>query len=196
MLWQADDSWSTIFLSPIQESSRQSWILDSTRWITDSRYWIPDSLSVELAFQIPVVSGTRGFFELYYGFQSPGFRICIDNSMICSDISRAVRWQFLAVTSGMYAKHHVQITLLFVYTTTRSSFVIFTCRYSKLSWNTTALRQSNSRNLSCSITQEQLRGFQFPQEKHFPDIRKPDTPSWGNALGPNSVWHISFLQEN
>ena len=29
-------------------------------------------------------------------------------------------------------------------------FVIFTCRYFKLSWNTTALSQSNCRNFSCS----------------------------------------------
>ena len=35
--------------------------------------------------------------------------------------------------SGIYAKYHVQIMLLFVYTTTRNSFVIFTCRYFKLS---------------------------------------------------------------
>ena len=40
--------------------------------------------------------------------------------------------------------------LLFVYTTTRKRFVIFTCRYFKLSWNTTALSQSNCRNFSCS----------------------------------------------
>ena len=40
--------------------------------------------------------------------------------------------------------------LLFVYTTTRKRFVIFTCRYFRLSWNTTALSQSNCRNLSCS----------------------------------------------
>ena len=38
--------------------------------------------------------------------------------------------------------------LLFVYTTTRNSFVIFTRRYFKLSWKTTALSQSNCRNFS------------------------------------------------
>ena len=43
-----------------------------------------------------------------------------------------------------------QIMLLFVYTTTLRGFVIFTCRYFKLSWNTTALSQSNCRNFSCS----------------------------------------------
>ena len=52
-------------------------------------------------------------------------------------------------------KYHVQIMLLFVYTTTHKRFVIFTCRYFKLSWNTTALGQSNCRNFSCgSITLE------------------------------------------
>ena len=39
--------------------------------------------------------------------------------------------------------------LLFVYTTTSKRFVIFTCRYFKLSRNTTALSQSNCRNFSC-----------------------------------------------
>ena len=33
---------------------------------------------------------------------------------------------------------------------TRKRFVIFTCRYFKLSCNTTALSQSNCRNFSCS----------------------------------------------
>ena len=47
--------------------------------------------------------------------------------------------QFWNITSGIYAKYHVQIMLLFVYTTTRKRFVIFTCRYFKLSWNTTTL---------------------------------------------------------
>ena len=32
-------------------------ILDSTSRIPDSRYWNPDSLSVELGFRIPIVSG-------------------------------------------------------------------------------------------------------------------------------------------
>ena len=31
--------------------------MDSTTWIQDSRNWIPDSLSVELRFWIPIVSG-------------------------------------------------------------------------------------------------------------------------------------------
>ena len=77
--------------------------------------------------------------------------------MICSDIwhkyqewySESKIWDNF--TSGIYAKYHVQIMLLFVYTTTRR-FVIFTCRYFKLSWKTNALSQSNCRNfLCCSI---------------------------------------------
>ena len=52
--------------------------------------------------------------------------------------------------SGVYAKQHVQIMLLFVYTSSRKSYLIFTCRYFKLSWNPTALSQSNCRNFSCS----------------------------------------------
>ena len=92
------------------------------------------------------------------------YGICIGNSMICGCISklslvisrsRAVigEWnlrQFWNITSAIYAKYHVQIMLLFVYTTTRKRFVIFTCRHFKLSWNTTALSQSNCRHFSCS----------------------------------------------
>ena len=96
--------------------------------------------------------------------------ICIDNSMICSDIwHKYHKWYFKIVirnftscqaseiwdnfeidTSGFYAKYHVQIMLLFVYNTTRKRSVIFTCRHFKLSWNTTALSQSNCRNFSYS----------------------------------------------
>ena len=73
--------------------------------------------------------------------------------------------QFWNITSGIYAKYHVQIMLLFAYTTTHEKFVLFTCRYFKLSWNTTALSQSNCRNFSCSsisvVIQESL-GFWIP----------------------------------
>ena len=87
--------------------------------------------------------------------------ICVGNSMICIDIwHKYHEWyfqivirnlsQFWNITSGIYAKYHIQIMLLFVYTTTLKRFVIFTCSYFKLSWNTTALSQSNCRNFSCS----------------------------------------------
>ena len=74
-----------------------------------------------------------------------GINSTSDISKLLYVISRAAN-----ITSGIYAKYHVQILLLFVYTTTRQRFVIFTCRYFKLSWNTTALSQSNCRNFSCS----------------------------------------------
>ena len=90
--------------------------------------------------------------------------ISIGNSMICSDIWRNYhKWYFqLGIKASeiwdnfersevvFFAKYHVQIMLLFIYTTAHKRFVIFTCRYSKLSWNTTALSQSNCRNSSCS----------------------------------------------
>ena len=52
-------------------------------------------------------------------------RICGINTT--SDISK------LLYVSGIYAKYHEQIMLLFVYTSTHIRFVIFTCRYFKLS---------------------------------------------------------------
>ena len=100
--------------------------------------------------------------------------ISIGNSMICSDIwHKYHEWyfefvirnftnplgewnlsQFWNITSDIYAKYHIQIMLLFVYTTSHKRFVIFTCRYFKLSWNTTALSQSNCSNFSCSSISE------------------------------------------
>ena len=65
--------------------------------------------------------------------------------------------------SGIYATYHVQIMLLFVYTPTRKQFVIFTCRYFKLSLNTTALSQSNCRNFSCRSIKIVLYNTSFTQ---------------------------------
>ena len=92
--------------------------------------------------------------------------ISIGNNMICGDIwHKYQEWyfeivirnlrQFWNITSGIYAKYHVQIMLLFVYTTTGKRFVIFTCKYFKLSWNTTALSQSDCRNFSCSSIKDE-----------------------------------------
>ena len=92
-------------------------------------------------------------FKLMTFRRGPRTTYCIGNSMICSDISKLLyvisradrRLKFETIL-----KYHVQIMLLFVYTTTRRRFVIFTCRCFKLRWNTTALSQSNYRNFSCS----------------------------------------------
>ena len=77
--------------------------------------------------------------SLPYRWQSH-YRISIGNSMICSDIwhkyhkryfeivIRNCEWnlrQFWNITSGVYAKYHIQIMLLFVYITTHKRFVIF-----------------------------------------------------------------------
>ena len=83
-----------------------------------------------------------------------GINTTSDISELLYVISRAVR----RVKFETILKYHewylcqisLQIMLLFVYTTTHKRFVIFTCRYFKLSWNTNALSQSNCRNFSCS----------------------------------------------
>ena len=106
--------------------------------------------------------------------------ISVGNSMSCSDNwhkyhdwyfeigIRKGEWnlrQFWNIMSGISAKYHVQIMLLFVYTTTREKFVIFTCRYFKLSWNTTALSQSNCRNFSCTSIENENQHCSINWEK-------------------------------
>ena len=75
--------------------------------------------------------------------------------MICSDI-----WH---ITSGIYAKYHVQIMLLFFYTTIRKRFVIFTSRYFKLSWNTTAISHSNCGDFQEVVEMEENAQFYFDE---------------------------------
>ena len=88
-----------------------------------------------------------------------------DISKLLYVISRAVRRvkfeTILNITSGIYAKYHIQIMLLFVYTTTCKWFVIFPCRYFKISWNTTAQSRSNCRNFSCSSITIWMHRSQF-----------------------------------
>ena len=79
--------------------------------------------------------------DIWHKYQECYFEIVIRNFNLR---------QFWNIMSGIFAKYHVQIMLLFVYTTTPKRFVIFTCRYFKLSWDTTALSQSNCRNFSSS----------------------------------------------
>ena len=66
-----------------------------------------------------------------------GVNTTSDISKLLYVISRAVRRlkfeTILKYHEGIYAKYHVQIMLLFVYTITRKRFVIITCRYFKLS---------------------------------------------------------------
>ena len=68
------------------------------------------------------------------------------------DISKLsqITYNNFEISLWYLCKISLQIMLLFVYTTTHKRFVIFTCRYFKLSRNTTALSQSNCRHFSCS----------------------------------------------
>ena len=99
--------------------------------------------------------------------------------------------QFWNITSGIYAKYHVQIMLLFVYTTTHKRFVIFTRRYFKLSWITTALSQSNCRNFSYSSIIRVIYRWLAHQSPHTFLKR-----SWGAASAPVSVWVKKVLQSS
>ena len=73
-------------------------------------------------------------------------------------------WDNFEISLAVFdAKYHVQIMLLFLYTTTRKRSVIFKCRYLELSWNTIALSQSNCSNFSCSSIKEFISiGFRKP----------------------------------
>ena len=83
-----------------------------------------------------------------------GINNASDISKLLYVISRAVRrvkfetilkyheWYLWQISSTNHA-----IICLYYYP---QQVVIFTCRYFKLSWNTTALSQSNCRNFSCS----------------------------------------------
>ena len=82
--------------------------------------------------------------------------------------------QFWKITSGFYAKYHVQIMLLVVHTTTHKRFVILTCRYFKLSWNTTVLSQLNCRNFSYSIIVVIVMAIMI---------------SIGNSMICSDIWH-------
>ena len=97
---------------------------------------------IEVFFEVScIILLLRAWFVVIFGINTT-----CDISKLLYVISRAVR----RVKFETILKYHVQIMLLFVYTTTRKRFVIFTCRYFKLSWNTTDLSQSNCRNLSRS----------------------------------------------
>ena len=65
--------------------------------------------------------------------------------------------------------------LLFFYTTTRKRFVIFTCRYFKLSQNTNALGQSNFRNFPCSsiIGVIKLQLVTYAKQHQYPCSQPP-----------------------
>ena len=95
--------------------------------------------------------------DIWHKYQSPGDEVdtTSDISKLLDVISRAVRrvkfetilkyheWYLCQISRTNHA-----IICLYYYP---QKVVIFTCRYFKLSWNITALSQSNCRNVSCSI---------------------------------------------
>ena len=65
------------------QDSLEYWIPRGGLWIPGTGFRILSQWNLHFRFQSLV---GLGFFDPYYGFQSPGFRICTDNSMICSGI--------------------------------------------------------------------------------------------------------------
>ena len=60
-------------------------------------------------------------------------------------------YQFRDITRGIYTKYHYKSCYyLHILSTTRKRIVFFICGCFKLSWNITALSQSNCRHFSCS----------------------------------------------
>ena len=93
--------------------------------------------------------------------------------------------------------------LLFVYTTTRKRYVIFTCRYFKLSWNTTALRQSSCRNFSCSsvtklialIPSRSIRRLSWIL-KDCIEVQEKKRKSLSCVHVPHKTWNKAFLRRS
>ena len=84
-----------------------------------------------------------------------GIKTTSDISKLLCVISRAVRRVKFETILKYHEWYLCQISctnhaIICLYYTTRKRFVIFTCRYLKLSQNTTALSQSNCRNFSFS----------------------------------------------
>ena len=112
----------------------------------------------------------KGLRNAFYGCEIKRREIvlvCIGNSMICSvilgihttsHISKFlyVIWDNFEISRVLLMPNITQqIMLLFVYSTTRERFEIFTCGYLKWSWNTTALSQPNCR-ISHVVVQSDL----------------------------------------
>ena len=84
-----------------------------------------------------------------------GINTTDDISKLLCVISRAVR-RVKFETILKYHEWYLCQILCTNHTTTCKRFVIFTCRYFKLSWNTTALSQSVGRNFWCSSMKVQI----------------------------------------
>ena len=129
--------------------------------------WIkPQSVTIQMKLELLSSSFLRCCLLCCKVFLN--FEVGIVNSMICSHIWHKYHdWYFTIVKRNKFEtilKYHEwylcqisrtnhAIICLYYYP---YKFVIFTCRYFKLSWNTTALSQSNCRNFSCSSIIEEI----------------------------------------
>ena len=104
-------------------------------------------------------------------------------------VSKYHSWYFCQIS--------LKIMLLFVYTTTHKRSVIFTCRYFKLGWNTTALSQSNCRNFSCSSIMQFIQPscFEIDFEYHSELWKKYCVFTWrhGGHIGVPKQWTAAML---
>ena len=85
--------------------------------------------------------------DIWPKYHESYFKIVVRNfkSRYASEI-----WDNFEISQVLFMPNITYKSCYHCYTTTSKRFVIFTCRYFKLSWNTTALSQSNCRNFSCS----------------------------------------------
>ena len=123
------------------------------RWRT-----VTSALNMVAILDFISVGNSMIFSDIWHKYQEWYFEIVIRN--FTSPLGEWNLRRFWIMTSGIYVQYHLQIMLLFFYSTTRKGFAIFTCRYFKLSWDTTALSQSNCRNFPCnSIKNEEVGHF-------------------------------------
>ena len=90
-------------------------------------------LKISICRDLRVLWIAQKAFSTYFGGKRRWVPL---TEFVYFDISKIVLrnlGQFRNITSDIYAKYHVQIMLLFVYTTTPQGFVIFKCRYFQLS---------------------------------------------------------------
>ena len=129
-----------------------------------------------------------------------GINTTSDISKSLSVISRAVRrvkFETIFEISRVVFTPNIthKIVLLLVYNTTRKRFVILTCWCFKLSWNTTALSQSNCRNFPCSsIAAKALGKSLFIFKMTGPAMVRPASSDfWKAPLVSKLYKHVNFI---
>ena len=132
----------------------QSWILDSTLSIPNSGYWIPDSLSAEIVFWIPVVSGILDFLSWTTDLKAEDSGLRIPQANVSCDCG------FHKQTfPGIWIP---QTTIFLDSGFHKQKFPGFWIPQAKISW----ILDSTSQNFSYSkFHKQKFRGFWIPQAK-------------------------------